>query len=52
VSARKSPYLVAFRDKDRRKSERRKDFADILRMVEAPPELEDTLPPAIESQVE
>jgi len=49
---KKSPYLVAFRDKQRRKSGRRKDFADIVRMVEAHPELEDRLPPEIRSQVE
>jgi hypothetical protein len=49
---KKGPYLVAFRDKERRKSKRRKDFADILRMVETHLELEDRLPPAIEPQME
>jgi len=51
VSAKK-PYLVAFRDKQRRKSKRQKDLADILWMVETYPELGDRLPPEIKSQVE
>jgi len=48
----KGPYLVAFRDKQRRKCKRQKDFADILCMVEARPEPEDRLPPEIRSEVE
>jgi hypothetical protein len=49
---KKGPYLVAFRDKQRRKSKRRKDLADILRMVETYPEFGDRLPLVIRSQVE
>ena len=49
---KKSPYLVAFLGKERRKSKRQMDFADILRMVEARPEPEDRLPPEIRSEVE
>jgi len=33
-------------------SKRQKDLADILRMIEAHPEVRDRLPPEIESQVE
>jgi hypothetical protein len=49
---KKGPYLVAFHDKQRRKSKRRKDLADILRMVETYPEFGDRLPLVIRSQVE
>jgi hypothetical protein len=49
---KKGPYLVAFRDKQRRKSKRQKDLGDILWMVETYPEPGDRLPPEIRSQVE
>ncbi len=42
----------AYRDEQRRRSKRQKDLADILRLVEAHPELKDKLPPEIASQVE
>jgi hypothetical protein len=44
--------IWAYRDKQRRKSKRQKDLADILRVVETHPELKDQLPPEIESQAE
>jgi hypothetical protein len=39
--------IWAFEDETRRKSKRQKDLADILRLIESYPELEDSLPPAI-----
>ena len=42
----------AYRDPQRRKSKRQKDLADILRMVEAHPEIKGRLPPEIESQAD
>lgn len=48
----RSPRLVTFRDKQRRKSKWQRDLADVLRVVETHPELKGGLPPEIESQVE
>jgi hypothetical protein len=42
----------AYRDEQRRKSKRQKDLADILRVVEAHPEVKGKLPPEIASQAE
>jgi len=44
--------IWAYRDEQRRKSKRQKDLADILRMVEAHPEIKGRLPPEIESQAD
>ena len=44
--------LWAYGDEQRRKSERQKDLADILRVVETHPELKGRLPPEIKSQAE
>jgi len=44
--------IWAYSDRQRRKSKRQKDLADILRVIEIHPELKDRLPPEIESQVE
>jgi hypothetical protein len=44
--------LWAYRDQQRRKSKRQKDLADILRVVETYPQLEDQLPPEITAQEE
>jgi hypothetical protein len=44
--------IWAYRDEQRRKSKRQKDLADILRVVEAHPEVKDQLPAEIKSQVE
>jgi hypothetical protein len=41
----------AYLDKSRRKSKRQKDLADIVRLVEADPMLEDQLPAAIREQL-
>jgi hypothetical protein len=41
----------AFLDPGRRKSKRQKDLADIFRLVEAKPELEDLLPEALKTQI-
>jgi uncharacterized protein YfkK (UPF0435 family) len=38
-------------DPERRKSKRQKDLADIFRLVEAKPELEDRLPEALKRQI-
>ena len=37
----------AYMDKERRKSKRQKDLADILRIIEAYPDLEKTLPQSL-----
>ncbi len=42
----------AYLDKSRRRSKRQKDLADIMRLVEAHPALEDRLPPSIRQQME
>ncbi len=42
----------AYSDRQRRKSKRQKDLADILRMIETHPQLKDQLPPDIRSQAE
>jgi hypothetical protein len=42
----------AYRDEQRPKSKRQKDLADILRMIEAHPDIKDRLPPEIESQAD
>jgi hypothetical protein len=42
----------AYSDKQRRRSKRQKDLADILRMVETHPEMRSQLPPEIRPQVE
>ena len=42
----------AYGDQQQRKSKRPKDLADILRVVEAHPEIKGQLPPEIESQAE
>ena len=39
--------IWAYSDETRRRSKRQKDLADIMRLVEAYPELQDQLPPAI-----
>ena len=44
--------IWAYQDEQRRKSKRQKDLADILRLVEARPELKSTLPPSIRVQAE
>jgi hypothetical protein len=41
----------AYLDEDRRKSKRQKDLADIIRILEAYPELEDKVPGAIRKQL-
>ncbi|MBW2078095.1 MAG: hypothetical protein DRG87_09210 [Deltaproteobacteria bacterium] len=41
----------AYMDKERRKSKRQKDLADILRIIEAYPELEEGLPQSLRSEV-
>jgi hypothetical protein len=41
----------AYMDKERRKSKRQKDLADILRIIEAYPELEAGLPQSLRSEV-
>lgn len=41
----------AYQDKSRRRSKRQKDLADIMRLVEAHPTLEDQLPPSIRQQL-
>ncbi len=42
----------AYQDKSRRRSKRQKDLADIIRLVEADPSLEDQLPASIRKQLE
>lgn len=44
--------IRAWRDPSRRQSKRLKDLGDIVRMVEALPELRDSLPPDIAEQIE
>jgi hypothetical protein len=41
----------AYMDKDRRKSKRQKDLADILRIIEGYPELEATLPRSLRDEL-
>ena len=41
----------AYLDKSRRRSKRQKDLADIMRLVEANPPLENQLPPSISQQL-
>jgi hypothetical protein len=41
----------AYLDPNRRKSKRQKDLADILRLVEAYPELENNLPPRLKEEL-
>lgn len=43
--------LWAYLDKSRRRSKRQKDLADIMRLVEAHPTLENQLPPSIRQQL-
>lgn len=43
--------IWAYSDENRRKSKRQKDLADILRMVEGYPYLEDLLPSDIENSI-
>ncbi len=42
----------AYMDKERRRSRRQKDLADILRIIEAHPELTAALPQALRDEVE
>ena len=42
--------VQAWRDPDRRRSKRQKDLTDILRLIEAHPALEATLPPDIQQK--
>jgi len=42
----------AYQDEKRRKSKRQKDLADILRLVEAIPSLEERIPPQIRRELE
>ena len=44
--------IWAFADETRRKSKRQKDLADIMRLVEAHPELKKELPPEIAAQLD
>lgn len=43
--------IWAYADIERRKSKRRKDLPDILRLVEAYPQLEERLPDSIKNQI-
>ncbi len=43
--------IWAYADSERRKSKRQKDLADILRLVEAYPQLEERLPDSIKNQI-
>ncbi|MCK6561219.1 hypothetical protein L6R21_18650 [bacterium] len=43
--------IWAYADSERRKSKRQKDLADILRLVEAYPQLEERLPDSIKIQI-
>jgi len=56
VVARKEDVLRgkiwAYQDETRRKSKRQKDLADILRLVEAYPELNNLLPKAMRKEIE
>jgi hypothetical protein len=44
--------LWAYQDETRRKSKRQKDLADILRLVEVHPDLQDMLPESIRKEIE
>jgi len=44
--------IWAYMDKERRKSKRQKDFADIIRIIEAHPELEEQLPPSLRDKLD
>lgn len=44
--------IWAYSDRQRRRSKRQKDLADILRVIETHPELKNQLPPDIQSQAE
>lgn len=44
--------IWAYTDRERRKSKRQKDLADILRIVEAFPELESSLPQAVRDRLD
>ena len=44
--------IWAYMDKERRKSKRQKDFADILRLIEAFPELEEKLPQSLRDKLD
>jgi hypothetical protein len=44
--------IWAYRDKQRRKSKRQKDLADILRVIETHPELKGRVPPEIRARAE
>lgn len=44
--------IWAYQDQQQRKSKRQKDLADIMRLVEARPELEKSLPDPIRAQLE
>jgi len=44
--------LWAYMDKDRRRSKRQKDLADILRMIEAYPKLETKLPQSLRDELD
>ncbi|MGA2405069.1 MAG: hypothetical protein ABSG91_25805 [Syntrophobacteraceae bacterium] len=44
--------LWAYQDERRRKSKRQKDLADILRLVEVHPDLQDLLPESIRKEIE
>ncbi len=43
--------IWAYADLERRKSKRQKDLADILRLIEAYPQLEEKLPDSIKNQI-
>ena len=44
--------IWAYSDETRRRSKRQKDLADIMRLIEAYPELVDQLPPSIRKELE
>lgn len=44
--------IWAYMDRERRRSKRQKDFADILRIIEAYPELEEKLPPSLRDKLD
>lgn len=43
--------VQAWRDPDRRRSKRQKDLTDILRLIEAHPEVEPALPPDVQQKI-
>ncbi len=43
--------IWAYMDKERRKSKRQKDLADIMRIIEAYPELEESLPQSLRDEL-